>query len=270
MMKKYFIFLFISLFLFSCATQNKKTAFKKIDSKAELYYDYGTQYLVEKDYTKALKSLRQSYSIEPQSSKVNNNLGMAYFFKKDLKRALFHINKSIELNPQNSDARNNLASVYFYQKKYKQAYAQYEKILEDLEYNQQFRTNYNLALIDFKFNRNTIGLKRLNKAVEENPDYCPAHYQLGAYAKKVNNYSKALIHFNDAIKGVCINNPAPHFAKAQTHLKLDQQEKALFTLQGIINRFPESKYTILAKRKLRSLNISKFKAAKNHSRKSRL
>lgn len=270
MMKKLLVFLLISFLFYSCASQPKKGVFKEMTSKAELYYDYGTQYLVEKDYTKALKNLRQAYKLDPESSKVNNNLGMAYFFKKDIKRAFIHVKKSIELNPSNSDARNNLASIYFYQKKYKQAYVQYEKILEDLEYNQQFRTNYNLALIDFKFGRNKIGIKRLQRAINENPEYCPAHYQLGARAKEVNNYTKALSHFSDGIKGVCINNPAPHYAKAQMHMKLGQQEKALFTLQGIINRFPDSRYTILAKRKLQSLNISKLNASKSLNKESRL
>jgi Tfp pilus assembly protein PilF len=238
---------------------------KPVARKAELYYDYGTKYLVDKDYTKALTNLRKAHELDPTNSKIHNNLGMAYFFKKDMTSALSHLKKSVELDTKNSDARNNLASIYFYQKKYKQAYNEYEVILKDLEYTQQFRTSYNLALIDFKFGRNTIGLQRLKKAVKENPDYCAAHYQLGSYSHKINDYGQALTHFSNATKGVCMNNPAPYYQQAKMLLKLGKHDKALYSLTELINRFPKSKYTILAKRKLHSININKLEARSNNT-----
>lgn len=250
-----------SLSFYSCSHISPPA--KPIAKKAELYYDYGTKYLVDKNYTKALTNLRKAHELDPTNSKINNNLGMAYFFKKDTKSALLHLKKSVELDEKNSDARNNLASIYFYQKKYKQAYDEYEIILKDLEYTQQYRTSYNLALIDFKFGRNTIGLERLKKAIKENPNYCAAHYQLGSYSRKINDYDQALTHFSNATKGVCMNNPAPHYQQAKMLLKLGKHEKALYSLTDLINRFPTSKYSILAKRKLRAININKLEAKNN-------
>ena len=257
-----------SLSFYSCSSIT--TPSKSVANKAELYYDYGTKYLVDKDYTKALTNLRKALELDPSNSKINNNLGMAYFFKKDTVSALSHLKKSVELDPKNSDARNNLASVYFYQKKYKQAYNEYQIILKDLEYTQQFRTSYNLALIDFKFGRNTIGLQRLNKSIKENPDYCAAHYQLGSYAHKINDYDQALTHFANATKGVCMNNPAPYYQQAKMLIKLGRHDKALFSLTDIINRFPTSKYSILAKRKLHSININKLEARSNNTNTNKL
>ena len=254
------------LFFLSCSTSNRNHVKSDQEQKAELYYDYGTKYLVDRDYTKALTNLRKALSFSENDSKIHNNLGMAYFFKKNMDKALFHLKKSVELDKKNSDARNNLASIYFYQKKYKQAYQQYLIVLKNLEYNQQYRTHYNLALIDLKFKRYQKALTRLGKSVKENPDYCPAHYQLGLYNQNNGQLNQALEHYNNGTKGVCLNNPAPHFQKSLVLIKLGKDQKALFSLRSIMERFPKSRYSILAKRKLQSLNINKFRHTKNAKR----
>lgn len=261
-------FILFSFLLISCAGQQKitKTPTKK---KAELYYDYGTKNLVDKNYTKALANLKIALSYDKKNSKVHNNLGMAYFFKKDINSSLKHLKIAIDLDPKNIDAKNNLASIYFYKKKYKKAYTQYLSILDNLEYGQHYRTYYNLALIDLKFKRNTIALRRLNKSIKENPNYCPAHYQLGLYSARQKDYMTAVKHFTDGTKGNCFNSPAPHYQKAKALITLGENEKALFTLRNIMEQFPKTKYAILAKRKLRALNISEFRRSENAKRNSR-
>jgi type IV pilus assembly protein PilF len=260
--KKYILFIIgVSLLLSCSTTQTKKQ--KSAANKAELYYDYGTKQLVDKNYTKALINLKKALRLKPDDSRIHNNLGMTYFFKKENKKAIQHLKKSVELDPKNSDAQNNLASLYFYQKKYKKAYSIYLAILKNLEYNQQHRTYYNLALIDLKFNRNQKALEKLTQSIKEKSDYCAAHYQLGALTYKNNNLNESLKHFTNGTKGTCLKNPAPHIKKAQVLIDLNQDQKALFVLRNIIERFPNSRYAILAKRKLRALNINKFRKTYN-------
>ena len=61
-MVKYFIIILSLSTICGCATHSNGELKMKdpIQKKAELYYDYGTSALVNKDYTKALVNLKKS------------------------------------------------------------------------------------------------------------------------------------------------------------------------------------------------------------------
>ena len=137
--------LLIATFFVSCASSNKKVEQRK--KRAHIYYTHGTKYLLDKEYIESLKNLLEARNLDPENSKILNNLGMAYYFRGKPELAKKEILKSIEIDPKNSDARNNLASIYFQQGQYDMAKKQYEKVLANLIYSHQYRTHYNLGLI---------------------------------------------------------------------------------------------------------------------------
>ncbi len=242
----------------NCANSLKhKSAEQK---KAELYYSQGTTNLLQKDYTSALKNLLQAYELNPEDSKVRNNLGMAYYFRGDRQNALKHLRYSIELQPKNSDARNNLAGLYMEMENYREAKRQYEIVLKDLVYQHQYRTYYNLALIDLSEKKFRQAKVKLLKSVQENEQYCPAHYQLGLMARRSLEFRKAVEAFQKASLGSCVENPAPQYQQALSYLGLGDHKKALHKLREIIERFPTSQYFVLAGQKLREVEVGNLQA----------
>ena len=234
------------------------------EKKAELYYDHGTIHLIRKNYTKALSHLLEAVKLQPENSKIHNNLGMAYFFKKDNQKAMFHLKKSLDFNPKNSEGRNNLASVYMKLGHIKEARKEYALILKDLLYEQQHKTYYNLALMDIREKRTDKAYANLKEAIKINPHYCPAHYQLGILSRQKMAFQKSIEFFKKASLGPCVNNPAPQYLQALNYLDLNRHEDAFHKFKEIMERFPASHYSLMASRKLKLVKVDQFRKRKNN------
>ena len=171
-MTKSFLFIFLIFALTSCSNYSVKEKSVR-DKKTDLYFAQGTEMLVKKDYSRALEYLLEAQKLSPKDSEIQNNLGMAYFFKKRIEKAKQHLERSIELNPKNSDARNNYASILFREKNYQEAKQQYNAVKNDLIYPHQYRTNYNLALIEEIEGNQAQMIKLLGESVAERDDFAP-------------------------------------------------------------------------------------------------
>ncbi|MFW5871780.1 MAG: tetratricopeptide repeat protein, partial [bacterium] len=233
--------------IISCSSSQKKL------NKAEILYNMGTNYLIKKQYSQALKSFLDALEMAPDDPRIHNNLGMAYYFKKDKKRAKEHIIKSIEIKPQDSDARNNLASIYLEENKLTLAEEQYKKILKDLTYLSQFRTYYNLGLVELRRGNNNKAKNYFTKATEEDINYCPAHYQLGLLNYNKDNYKVALQNFKDGSMGRCYNLPESQYYYALTLMKLQKNEQALDKFEKIASRFQGQEIAKKARRLMNNL-----------------
>ncbi|MDC1175334.1 tetratricopeptide repeat protein [Bacteriovoracaceae bacterium] len=259
MMKYLLCFSFIFLFT-SCATNNEVPVKSVEDKKADIYYGHGTDMLIQKDYTTALMHLQNAEKFRPDDTKILNNLGMAYYFKKDIENAIKYLKKAIDEDSKNSDARNNLASVYVNQGRLGEALEQYKRILNNLVYQHQYRTHYNMALVYQSKGDIDRAILELQKSVKINAEYCPAYYQLGIISTKQRQYKKSLDFFKKSTLGTCVNNPAPHYQQAISLLELNLHQQALIKLKEIIEQFPTSRYSILATRKLRVIEIERLKS----------
>ena len=246
------LFLTLSfLSLSSCSNISKKKSSK--ENKASLYYSHGTENLVKKNYTQALKLLLQANELIPNDTKTLNNLGMCYFFKNKIGTAISFLKKSIESDPKNSDARNNLASIYFREGKLNEAEYQYNLVKNDLVYPHQYRTFYNLALISEKKGNLPKAKELLQLSVKERQNYCAGHFKLGEIHYKEKKYSSALKNLKSASRGTCYNYAAPVFYQGLVWLKLQDDEKALGKFKEIVNTFSKSKYLDAAQKNILEL-----------------
>lgn len=253
-------YLLLVLILVSCAsTNNEEQTTKK---KASIYYGYGTQKLLDKDYTAALKHLIEADKLDPNNSNYINNLGMAYFFKKRPKTALKLVKRAVELDGKNTQARLNLATIYMELKNYAQAKLQYNQVLEDLTFDQQYRTYFNLGVLANKQKRYSEAVSFFKQSLSENNNYCPSHFQIGQINFNKGYYENALKHFRNASKGTCYDNPEPLYMQALCQLKLNQFSDARSKLEDIVGRFTGTKIAKDAQRKLQVLNmrIRKYEA----------
>lgn len=238
-------------FLISCSS-NKMSEGQK---KADIFYMSGTQNLVSKRYTEALTDFLEAVKLDPKNAEIHNNLGMTYYFKNELNLAALHLRKAIELDTKNMDPVNNLASIYFAQGKYAEAKENYEKILKDLTYPNQFRTYYNLGLIEIINKDKNKARELFNKSLTDNENYCPAYFQLGTLDYEAQNFQAAYDNFKNAGIGECINNAAEaNYYQALTSWKLGNTERAKLKFLDITKRFPKSPMATKAQLQIEKLD----------------
>lgn len=253
-MKKTRNMMFVTAFLMglltSCASTQDGPNETPEQKKAIIFYQQGTQELIDKNYTNALNYLLKAKDLNPNDAEIRNNLGMAFYLKNQLDKAKAEFQKALSLNPKNSDARNNYASVLVQQKKYKEALNEYKTVTEDLTYNKMFRVFFNIALIHKYEGHDETSLDFLNKAIAENPDYCPAHFEMGNYYTQKYQFKDALNSYKEATKGSCVNEPASHLEIAMTLTRLNRIGEAELKLKEIQEKFPKTRYALLAKEEL--------------------
>lgn len=254
-MKKKFLGLITTLlfFLASCAS-NDLPELSQEDKKADIFYTYGTQALVEKNYTDALDNLLKAYEINPKNSNLNNNLGMAYYFKGKPDRAIFYIKEAIVIDPKNSDAKNNLASIYYNNNNIQLAKKLYQEIIEDLVYPHQFRVNHGLALIAMKEKNYIEAENYLQKSIGDQIDYCPAHFTYGKLENERGRPNAAITHLKNAHKGPCVNEGAPLIALAQTYYQMGDYDRARIKFLDYVERFPEGEDVAHAQRIIQEIS----------------
>lgn len=235
---------------FSCASGERQTPEQK---KANIFFNQGTQELQRGEYTKALTHLLKANKYNPDDSKILNNLGMAYYFKDAQAKAIILIKRSIKLDPTNSDAINNLGTIYLRANDLKKAEAMYKKVIKDLTYEFQFRTYYNLGIIEREKNHIKKAFGYFKKSLQLEKAYCPSNFELGKIYYNSKKYSKALERFKNASYGKCYNDPDPVYYQALTHIKLDQFALAKEKLEDLISRFSLTKYETMARSQLRNI-----------------
>jgi type IV pilus assembly protein PilF len=244
--------LFAVMFLMTACSSRQKDLQSR---QAELYFGAGTQSLMQKQYTEALKNLMKANELDPNNSEILNNLGMAYYFKSETELAIRTLNRSLEINPKNSDAKVNLASIYFHDGKMREAEKLYKEVTEDLTYDKQARTYYNLGVLELMSKKNHVAAENyFKKSVKEDENYCPSYYQLGLIQYKRGQFNSALNNFKDAAMGTCYESPAPHYYQALSLIELKKYEEARIKLDEIDTRFKQNEFAVKARQKVIELN----------------
>lgn len=263
-MKKIILITSFLVFFVSCASNESKEQTPQ-EKKADLYYELGTNELMKKNYLAALTSLLQARDLAPKDSKIRNNLGMAYYFKGQPELAITELKEAISLDNKNSDAKINLGTIYFEKKKNKDARRLYEEVLTHLTFENQFRTYYNLALVDLAEGDRKEAFNDLEKSIKEKDDYCPAHFKLGQLYSEEYKFKEALASFRQAGKGTCVSEPAPMYEQAVSLMNLERKDEAKKKFQELITKFPKSQYRTMAISQIAQINNNSNNQEENFS-----
>lgn len=235
-------------FVFACASGQKAEIMRQ---QAEALRNLGEAYLVQGDFTHALRELLKAEQLAPQDPFVQNHLGLAYMGKEKLDKALVHFKKALSLNPEYSPARNNLGAAYLAKKDWDAAIVVFKEVSKDLLYatphfplanlgwayynkgDYRQAEKYYLEALDIQPNfiiaqkglaRTFMAMGRpfeaaevLEKAVEKSPEAAELHLALGRAYVALNQKEKALEAFNRAIA----LNPQSDVAQEAQRVRLE-------------------------------------------------
>ena len=241
----------VMLVVSACASRSNELKAKQ----AEIYFGAGTQSLMDKQYTEALKNLLEANRLDPNNSDILNNLGMAYYFKGEKDLAVKHLQAALKIRENNSDTLVNLASIYYKDGKVNEAEKLYKKVLKDLTYDKQARTYFNLGIIELQSRKNVVTAENyFKKSIKEDDNYCPAYYHLGLIQYERRQYNSSLRNFKEASMGTCYESPGPHYYQALSLIELRRIDEARIKLDEIDTRFKQSQFAVKARSKMVELN----------------
>ncbi len=239
------------LLAFGCASKQKTPAEKALD----VHYNYGTEFLMNKNYTEAITQLLKAVEIAPENPEVHNNLGMAYYFKGEKASAERHIRRALALDAKNTDARNNLASLRFEAGDLAEAERLYKECLKDLTYEKQARVYFNLSLIAQRQGNRANTESYLRLSLKEDDSYCPAWFQLGQFEYQARDLKQALKNFREAGMGMCANDPAPLYWQGVVLGEMGDTLAARMKFDELETRFPRTSFAVQAREQISRLNL---------------
>ncbi|MBO5739273.1 tetratricopeptide repeat protein [bacterium] len=120
-----------------------QTAYVLTPEDIDIYVNLGSAFYDKEDYSNALVVYRQALELEPHNPKIHCNLGFLYWGKADTEEAIKSYELAIKYNDKYDIAYNNLGVIY----------------LDDL-------------------GRINKAIELFRKAVEVNPSYALAHFNL--------------------------------------------------------------------------------------------
>ena len=140
-----------------CAVANYQLANALAPKEIDVYISLGSAFYDNEDYDNALIIYRRALDLEPNNSKIHCNLGYLYWGLGELDEAIKEYELSIKFDPLYDIAHNNLGVIY----------------LDDLVHIQK-------------------AIECFNNAIDCNPNYALAYYNLGrCYALKNENVEAA-------------------------------------------------------------------------------
>lgn len=181
--------------------------FKMTPKDASIYVAIANTYKLMGEPTSALQNYKEALKLNPTDSDIYYNLGLTYMELNSFITAKANLIKAVNLNKENTKAVKllafvnqkiitqtvNLAYNAFEKKEYLKATSILDKGLKDYPNNAQML--YYRALVYDAMNRNAAQIIDLQKAIEYDPGYYMAYYQLGKAYEKINDERSALVAY---------------------------------------------------------------------------
>ena len=186
----------------------KKTIDKYLAQEAKdstIYCAIANTYRQMGEPTSAIKYYREALKQNPTNSDIYYNMGLVYMELNSLETAKANLIKAINLDSENTKALTLLSFVNqkLITKIVNNAYSKYEakEYLEALKildngikyYPKNAQIYYYRALVYNAMDRNAASIIDLQKAIDIDPSYYMAYYQLGKTYEKIGDERSALV-----------------------------------------------------------------------------
>jgi tetratricopeptide (TPR) repeat protein len=168
--------------------------------ECEAQRNIGEAYMLQGNYTQALKELLEAEKIYADDYILQNYLGLAYLNKNKFDLAIAHFKKAIQLKPGYAPALNNLGTAYLMAKDWDRAIEIFEAVTKDLLYA---TPHYPLANLGYAYYNKKDYQKAeayYRKALEIEPRYINALLGLGRTYIAALNLKEALTVLESAAK----------------------------------------------------------------------
>ncbi|MCL2510910.1 MAG: tetratricopeptide repeat protein [Bacteroidales bacterium] len=224
----------IKYYLTAIACYAKAVELKLIESNNEQIPSYSTNigvaYRKKQDYENAIIFLHGAIALNPDYGRAYGNLGNVYADKQNYDSAMIYYKKTIELNPNYAEPYNNIGCVYlnkgiYGQEKFIDSVKMYFKNTKTKVYSVSgylpFEKDYDSAIGYFE------------KAIELNPDYTDAYFNLGQVYLNQQNYDEAIENYEKAIKLKSDKLIEIYHCMLKVYIETQNEDKAIKCTQAL-------------------------------------
>ena len=149
-------------------------------------------------FNEALAALQEAIDAEPDNALMRNFQGQMLFIAGRYDDAEPALRKALELDPHLTDVHNNLGALYDAQGLKTEAEAQYRLALADPAYRTPEKTYLNLGVLYSSQLRDREAIEVLRKAVEIDPEYYQAHFELASVLERLGELDEAVREYEVA------------------------------------------------------------------------
>lgn len=153
---------------------------------------------------KAIQMYKQAISLDPECAEIYSSLGDVYFDEEDYKHAKEYYTKSLSINPDDAYVFNKYATSLLQNNMTEEAIIAYKNaIKKDKNYAPSYN---NLGVVCFDEKKDLLTAKScFEKAIEKNPEYVMAHFNLGRVYEQLGDKINAAKNYSEALKLNCQN-----------------------------------------------------------------
>ncbi len=187
----------------------------------------------------ALEILAEVVAEHPENAQLQTVYGEYLFLAGRYPAAEERLNRALELDPYLTDARNWLGACLAQQQRYDEAREQYERALRDPAYPSPQMIYLNLGMLYREQGLDDKGIEQLRRAVQIDPRYFKAHFELASALETVGR-------FDEALDELIVAEPAYRtdgrywYRRGFLEFRLQRANKALDSLRRCLDVSPGS------------------------------
>ncbi len=193
----------------------------------------------------ALETLEEAVAVDPTNASLHNYHGQYLFLAGRLGPAEAAFRRALELDPYLTDARNNLGAVLDRLGKRDEAIAEFRKVLEDPAYPTPQKAWLNLGLTFASQGRSEEAISAMRQAVEIDPKFYRAHYELASELDKTGRVEEA-VRLYEVAAPEFRTDPTYHYRLGVVYVKVNDREKARIHLNRVLELSPGSENAVKA------------------------
>ncbi len=216
------------------------------------HYRTAQAYLNAQRIQEAVREMEQAVALAPSDGQMQNFLGQVYFVAGRYPQAEASFRKALEIDSYLTDAYNNLGALYDRTGRKTEAEESFRKALADPAYRTPEKVHLNLGLLYGSLGRNEDAIRELRKAVEIDPKFHQAHYELAARLEDVGNLQEAVREYEVAAVSYRQSGEY-HYRLGFAYLRLGDKAKAAEHLRQVIAISPGSENAARADELLRTV-----------------
>ncbi len=201
----------------------------------------------------AMRVLEEGLKEYPESVPIRNYYGQVSFLTGKLEVAEAALLEVLRLNPFMTDAHNTLGAVYQEMGRYNEAEKEYRLTLEDRSYSTPQKVYLNLGLLYKAQDRMEEAISMLRRAVETDPAYLQAHYELAGALEQTGNYREAAREYGVA-EPAYRKSGEYHYRFGVVQMKLGNNLEAAEHFRKVIDVAPGSENSAKADKLLEVIN----------------
>jgi tetratricopeptide (TPR) repeat protein len=199
-------------------------------SLAQLYMD-------AQKYPQAVTLLTELSKADPKNAEIHYNLGVALFGSREYEGAEASLKEAVRLDPRRTDAGYYLGATYYARHKNDLALQEFRRVFEDPSSTVRDQAYLSTAILYDDMGNVEEAMRNAQLAIEANPKFYPAHYELAVLLDRLDRIREALEEYEIAAPDYA-SDPNYHYRVGVAYFRDRRYDRAREHLVKVTEAVP--------------------------------